>query len=65
VSDAELEIKTKAGCWKIRETEYGGLDIEFESDQPNGGYFDVKRDYDQDACVLIPRKRTPSCSGGG
>lgn len=59
------EIKTKAGKWKIRETERGGLDIEFESSYQLGGYFAATANYDKDAIVLDPRRRTPSCSGGG
>lgn len=59
------EIKTKVGVWKIRVTEAGGLDIDYEADWPLGGWFEAKSDFDKDAIVLVPRRRTPSCSGGG
>ncbi len=64
-TDSETEIKTKVGHWKIRVTEAGGLDIEYESNERGRGYFDVTRDYEKDAAILIPRRRGPSCSGGG
>lgn len=64
-ADSETEIKTKVGRWKIRVTEAGGLDVEYEANEPSRGYFEVTRDYDKDAAVLIPRRRGPSCSGGG